>query len=222
MYNLYQSQLRKDIQYEVYGKPTFTIELFGKEYFWTIKIKKIWPFTTKRYQIMGVELPTDKNYVQSELNKLRKHFKGKGIFFQLGFVNEMISFENASHKSEDFKEDMLQMRHHLQEFLCQNYWLEVAFRENMPNSNIIIDLSKPDDQLIMEMNASARQRVRKGINKKLEFGMAGPDQYQAFYDKWLKISGKKGFNIIPYEQYERLIRYITQNNRWNLFVSSIA
>ncbi|MEI6774918.1 MAG: hypothetical protein WCL18_09460 [bacterium] len=41
MYNLYQSKLRKDIQHEIYRKPIFTVELFGKEYFGTIKEKKI-------------------------------------------------------------------------------------------------------------------------------------------------------------------------------------
>ena len=41
MYNLYQSKLRKDIQHEIYRKPMFTVEIFGKEYFGSIKEKKI-------------------------------------------------------------------------------------------------------------------------------------------------------------------------------------
>ncbi len=221
MYNLYQSQLRKDIQQVIYRKPTFTMELFGKEYFWTIKTKKIWPFTTKRYQIMGVELPVDKKYVYSELLKLKKHFKGKGIFFQLGLVNEIISFENVSHRSEEFKEDMMQMRLNLQEFLCSNYGFEVAFRENMPNSDIIIDVSKPDEQLLNEMNSWSRQRIKKALSKEIKFWMASPDQYELFYKKRVETSGDKWFNVIPYEQFERLIRYITQNSCGNLFVTSI-
>lgn len=51
--------------------------------------------------------------------------------------------------------------------------------------------------------------------------MAAPDQYKLFYDKWLETSGDKKFNIIPYDQFERLIRYITQNGRGNLFVTNI-
>jgi len=33
VYNLYQSELRKDIQTKIYEKPYFIINLFDKEYF---------------------------------------------------------------------------------------------------------------------------------------------------------------------------------------------
>lgn len=222
MYNLYQSQLRKDIQTIIYRKPTFTVEIFGKEYFGTIKEKKIGPRTLKWYQVMGVELPSDKEYVRSEIARIKKEFRKKWMFFQLGIVNEIISFENVSHRSEEFKEDMMHMRNNLQTFLCENYGFRVAFRENMPNSDIIIDVSKPDEQLIEEMNSGSRQRIRKAIGKQIEFGMAAPDQYPLFYKKRVETSGVKGFNVIPYEQFERLIRYITQNSCGNLFVTSIG
>lgn len=222
MYNLYQSQLRKDIQQEIYRKPTFTVTLFGKQYFGTIKTKRFGPFKLQRYQIMGVELPSDQAYVQTELAQLKKNFKGKGIFFQLGLVNEIISFENVSHRSEEFTQDMAQMRINLQDFLCTTYGFTVAFRENMPNSDIIIDLSKTDEQLLNEMNSGSRQRIRKAMSKQIEFGMASPDQYPLFYKKWVETSGVKKFNVIPYPQFERLIRYITQNACGNLFVTSIG
>lgn len=222
MYNLYQSSLRKDIQQQIYRKPTFTITLFGKEYFGTIKTKKFGPIRLQRYQVMGVELPNDQEYVRQELAQLKKNFKGKGMFFQLGCINEIISFENVSHRSEEFTQDMGQMRLNLQDFLCTTYGLKVAFRENMPNSDIIIDLSKTDEQLLNEMNSGSRQRIRKAMSKQIEFGMASPDQYPLFYKKRVETSGVKGFNVIPYTQFERLIRYITQNACGNLFVTSIG
>ena len=77
MYNLYQSQLRNDIQQEVYHNPTFTAEIFGKHYFGTIKEKKIGPRKLQRYQIMGVELPSDKEYIRSEIAKIKKQFSKK-------------------------------------------------------------------------------------------------------------------------------------------------
>ena len=224
MYNLYQSQLRKDIQTIVYKRPSMTISIFGKEYFALIKDKKFWPIKSQWIQVMGVELPSDKDYVKQELLRVKKELskKNTNIMLQLGIINEMISFENVSHRSESFSDDMKHMRINLQKFICKHYKLKVAFRENMPNSNIIIDLSKPDETLLMEMNASARQRIRKAFGKKIEFGMAPPDQYKSFYDKWLETSGNKWFNIIPYEQFETLLRYITQNGRGNLFVATIG
>jgi len=32
-YNLYQSQVRQDIQSKIYRKPTFKVHLFGQDYF---------------------------------------------------------------------------------------------------------------------------------------------------------------------------------------------
>ena len=224
MYNLYQSQLRQDIQTIVYQKPSMTIRLFGKDYFALIKDKSFGPVKAQWIQVMGVQLPNDKEYVKQELLRVKKELgkKGTNIMLQLWIINEMISFENVSHRSESFQDDMKHMRLNLQKFMCKYYKFKVAFRENMPNSNIIIDLSKPDDKLLMEMNASARQRIKKAFGKNIEFGMAPPDQYRSFYDKWLETSGSKWFNIIPYEQFETLLRYITQNNRGNLFVSTIG
>ena len=77
MYNLYQSSLRKDIQQQIYRKPTFTVNLFGKEYFGTIKTKKFGPIRLQRYQVMGVELPSDPEYVAQEIAKIKKQFRKK-------------------------------------------------------------------------------------------------------------------------------------------------
>jgi len=222
-YNFYQSKLRRDIQEIVYQKPVFTVDLFGKEYFGTIKTKKIWPIKTQRYQVMWVVLPDDKEFVCKEIKKLKHKFSDKktNIFFQLWLINEIISFENVSHRSESFKDDMKQMRLNIRHYLCHTYHLKNSFRENMPQSNILIDLSKTDEQLMDEMNSGCKDRIKKAIKKWIEFGMATPDQYKLFYDKWIETSSDKWFNIIPYDQYEKLIRYITQNSRWNLFVTNI-
>ena len=201
-----------------------TVNIFGKDYFAIIKPKKIGPIKAQWIQIMGVELPTDREYVIAEIKRVKKELSKKqtNILLQLGIVNEMISFENVSHRSDDFQLDMKHMRLNLQNFLQKHYKFKVAFRENMPMSDIIIDVSKPDDQLLQEMNSGSRQRIKKAIGKEIEFGMAAPDQYDLFYQKWKETSGDKWFNIIPYDQFERLVRYITQHGRGNLFVTHIG
>ncbi len=140
---------------------------------------------------------------------------------QLGIINEMIRFENVSHRSEGFADDMKQMRLNVQKFMRTYYWLKVAFRENMPMSDIIIDLSKSDELLLKEMNSWAQSRIKKALKKEIEFGMAAPDQYPLFYEKRVETSGDKWFHVIPYEQFERLVRYITQNGCGNLFLTNI-
>ena len=191
MYNLYQSQLRKDIQQELYRKPTFTLELFGKEYFGTIKEKKIGPRKLQRYQIMGVELPSDKEYVHSEIAQLKKHFRKKCFFFQLGCSNEIINFENSTQRSEEFKEDMKAIRGGLQGFLDSNYGLKTAFRENMPTAGIVYDVTKSDEELLRDMNESCRKRIKKGISGGLEYRIIDKHKYEEFFAKRQKTADIK-------------------------------
>lgn len=215
MYTLYQSQLRKDIQHEIYRKPMFTVELFGKEYFWSIKEKKIWPFTTKRYQIMGVELPNDTAYVQKELAKLRKKFRWKWIFFQLGIINEIVSFENSMKRCQEFDEDMQYFRLWLQNVLHKNYGIIPAFRENMTTASIMYDGTKSDEELLRDMHESCRKRVKKAISWGMEYRIIDKNQHAEFFAKWQKTADAKWFNTISKPQYTWLLKYI-EKWKWML------
>lgn len=223
MYNLYQSQLRQDIQTKVYNKSYFFVDLFGKKYFWLVHEKNIWPIKLKWLQIMWVELPSDKKYVKAELQRLKEKYINEKwlIFIQLCFLNEIIRFENCGQRDEKFVDDMRTMRLNLRQEITNDFGLEVAFRENMPQANIIYDITKSDEELMKDMNSGCKERIKKAIKKWVDFGIATPDQYDLFYEKRIEVSGDKWFNIIPRDQYKKLIRYITQNNRGNLFTSHI-
>lgn len=170
---------------------------------------------------MGVELPDDSVYVMEEIQRLKKELgvDWKNIFLQLGVVNEMVSFENVSHRSQTFKDDMKQMRLNIRKYLCDLYDLKVSFRENMPQSNIVYDITKSDEQLMKEMNSGCKERVKKAIKNNIIFSVATPDQYEDFFHQWVKLAGDKGFNTITYDQYQRLINYMTENNCGNIFVA---
>ncbi len=233
MYNLYQSQLRKNIQTWIYEKPYFTIQLFGKEHFGLIKEKKIWPFTTRWLQIMGVEFPTikatwelDQKYINSELKRIKAQYKNKKdkknkwtILIQLCLLNEIEQFENQWKKSPDFIEEIRTKRLNLRNKIEQDHWLQVAFRENMPQANIVYDITKLDDELMAEMNSWCRARVKKAIKSWIEFCVATADQYDLFYEKRVELSGTKWFNIIPKDQYNKLIKYLIDNKAGNIFTS---
>ena len=121
----------------------------------------------QRYQIMGVELPDDLTYVREELARLKAIYSKKSgnILFQLGLLNEIISFENVGHRTPEFIQDMKQMRMNIRKFICDSYKLNVAFRENMPQANIVYDTTKSDEQLMAEMNSGCKERVKKAIKK---------------------------------------------------------
>jgi hypothetical protein len=222
MYNLYQSKLRKDINEKIYKKPHFYIDIFGKQYFWLIKTKARWPFKIQRYQVMWIELPDDEEYIKAELARIKKEYSQKksNILFQFGFINEIIRFENIGTRTEDFKNDMKQIRLNIRDFISSKFDLKVSFRENMPQSNIIYYIeNKTDKEFIEQMNSGCQNRVKRAIKKWLYFGMATPDRYDLFYQKWAETVWTKWINIISKDAYYDLLRYLTQNNRWNLFIS---
>ena len=100
-YNLYQSQVRQDIQSKIYRKPTFKIHLFGQDYFWLIKKKNLWPLSIQWFQVMWVFLPDDLELIHSELDYIKKKYWNKpwNICFQLWINNTMIRFFNNTKKA---------------------------------------------------------------------------------------------------------------------------
>jgi len=221
MYNLYQSQLRKDIQSKIYWKESFEVEVFGKKYFGLVKNKKIWFINTKRYQVMWIELPKDEEYIRKEINKIKKIYskKWENVFFQRGIINEIIRFENVSHRSGKFNHVIKQLRLDLRNMLLKKYKLKLTIRENMPQSDIIYDITKTDEELMKDMNSGYKERVKKAIKNNIEFRIAKPDEYDEFYKHWKELAWHKWFNIIPKEQYNRLIKYMIDNKRGDIFLS---
>ena len=113
---------------------------------------------------MGIELPEDEEYVQKEITKLKEKFRKKCFFFQLGIVNEIVSFENSIHLCEEFKEDMKECRGELQNNFQVNYNITPAFRENMPTASIVYDVTKSDEELLKDMHESCRKRIKKALS----------------------------------------------------------
>jgi hypothetical protein len=56
-------------------------------------------------------LPSDQKEVKKELENLKNKFHGKkNILFQLGFTNEIVSFDNKTAKCEEFKQEIKEIR----------------------------------------------------------------------------------------------------------------
>lgn len=221
---LYQSDLWKEIQSSIYQKSTTEIELFWKSYFCIIKEKKIWPFLLKWYQIMGVILPDDEKYVKKELERIKKLLQKKRgvICLQLWLMNEITRFKNGKKLSEVFKEQVKNQRLILEKKIVETYGLKVAFRENMPVSNIIYDIQKTDEVLLEEMHDSCRTKVKKAMKKNILFKTLETEQEQeSFYHDWKEISGKKHFGIIPEDQFIKLVTYLKKEHKGTVFVTEL-
>jgi len=60
---------------------------------------------------------------------------------------------------------MRSIRINIRQFISSNFDLKLAFRENMPQSNIVYDVTKSDEILLSEMNSGCKERVKKAIKK---------------------------------------------------------
>jgi lipid II:glycine glycyltransferase (peptidoglycan interpeptide bridge formation enzyme) len=110
---------------------------------------------------------------------------------QFGIINELTQFDNYINKQEGFIEQVKQQRIAKQNSLSLDFGLTASFRENMPLSNIIYDVTKTDEQLMSEMNSGCRERIKKAIKNSLNFRLAHPDEYDIFYQKRCDLGGKK-------------------------------
>ncbi len=212
MYNIYQSQVRKDLQHKVYQKPMCTVKLFGKSYTGIIKEKRIGPWTLRWYQIMGIQLPSDSKSIAKEIEHIKRTYKDKAICVQLGVINEIVDFENDIDLCKDFVDDVFTIRQDMYHLFCQQYGLHPAFRENMPSAAILYDVQQSDDELLAHMNESCRKRVKKAIGMGMQMRMITPDEYTKFFEQRQQTATYKGFSTISLEQYKRLCAYIDQGH----------
>ena len=223
MYSLYQSPIRETLQVEIYWKPHGFTRIFGKEYFYLIKEKKIWPFSFREFQAIGVEMPDNWDEVRKGLKKLKKEFGGKrgNIFFQLGFVNEITSFDNARAREQNIVGKVKSMRLHTRNLIHKETPLKLAFKENMPQTTIMINLSKNDDQLLKEMNNGCANRVKKAIKKGIKVRLWDHDDYDTFFKKRQVTANGKGFSTITKPQYDRLLQVLEEKQCGNIFISEL-
>lgn len=219
--SLYQSSIRQTIQQDIYNKPTFTMKLFDKEYFWTIKTKKLGPITLKRYQILGIHLPDNPEEIRKAIRYIKQKFwqSWTNIFFQRGIVTPIVSFDVYNHKNPEFASDLRDSRIFLREYLWKHYHLKHSFRENLPESWIIYDLTKTDEELLHEMNKGSKLRTKKGIRNDITFKVLEENEYDKFFDKRQQTAGKKWFNTISKAQYIKLITHLSKTQTGNVVVT---
>lgn len=224
MYSLYQSPIWKTLQIDIYRKQYWFVNLFWKDYFYLIKEKKFWPFSFREFQIMWLVLPDDNwEAVRRELRKLKKTYGKKwgNIFFQLWIVNEITSFDNAWAREQNIVWKVRSMRMATRALIQRETPLKVSFKENMPQTTIMINLKKTDQELLKEMNNGCADRVKKAIKKGVTVREWNLNDYEIFFDKWQITAWWKWFSTITKNQFDKLIRILTKTKRWNMFVSEL-
>ncbi|MDR2416220.1 MAG: GNAT family N-acetyltransferase [Candidatus Peribacteria bacterium] len=89
----------------------------------------------------------------------------------------------------------------------------------MPQSNIIYFIDKSDEALMEEMNSGAKQKVKHGFSKKVDFQVASSEHYEEFYEKRAKVAGFKGFAPITKQQFYDLMDYLEKKDCGHIFIT---
>jgi hypothetical protein len=218
--SIYQSEAWKTIQRDIYRKPSFVVTLFGKDYFGTIKIKKFWPLSLKRYQVLWVELPENPDEIKQIIKKIQSEFWNSWthIFFQLGITTHFKTFSLAE-STQELSDSIRNMRTQICHDMQEKYWLQHSFRENLPEAEIVYDLGKSDEELMRDMNKSSAHRIRKGIRSDVVVRELKDSEYDIFWEKWQATADKKWFHTISKSQYKELLCYLFEYNAWAVLVS---
>jgi len=220
MYNFYQSQIRKTIQTELYARPSFTFDRFGKQYFGLIKKKSVGPIQLQRFQVMGLERPeVDEEEIKKTLESMVQKYKKNqfDMFFQLGITQKITQFDNTTKHDNEFLQEIKTKRINIRDELKQVYSLKTSFKENMPQTSICYDLFLDAEQLKKNMNSHARRYLNKSLKQDFTFKTLEKNYYSDFYHQRKNLASQKNFGIISYEDYLKLLDYLIGQKQGQVF-----
>lgn len=220
MYNFYQSALRYDLTKNVYRKPTFEIEILGKTHFGVIRDKKVGPWKFKRYQVLGIEIRDQHAQFKKDIENIKKTYLNDKhtILFQLGIIDPFDGFPCKINKNESVLKAIRMKRRITQEEMKELFDLEVGFKENLPNSTIMIDLKKTEDELWKDVTSNCRQAIKKAKRHHLSFCEATPEEWDEFYKIRRGTAAKKAFFVLPKSTFDDLKHSLLSNKTGKLML----
>lgn len=228
MNNFYQSPIWRTINTSIFQKPVFEIDLFWKKYFWTVKSKKKFWFNLQWFQVMWIQawFPSQDSYVllKESLYEIARDYSKDywNIMFQLWFTDLLTDFPVSSLKSDNHILSTRKLREETETLFKNSYNLLPSFRENMPLSTIIFDLTQWYDTLFQSMSKSARAHINKWNYRNLIFTLANTKQERdEFYNVWYDTSTDKWFNIFSKELFDSLRNFLNPKTTWNLFLAKL-
>lgn len=224
--NFYQSQLRKYINTEIYGKPSFETNFSWQQLFWITKSQKRIGKTLNWFMIHGMEndmhLAKDKKSVQEQVSHIKRDFKKSrwDIFFQLGNISEFGRWKTDMIKSDDeLLVTISQSKKHLNDLMRKEYNLVPSWREHMPDATIVLNLSTDIFGLRKWYSRSCKRYINKAKKQDLTFQHATKEQRPLFWKVWYEMSYDKWFAVLPKKSFVSLMEYISDSGQWELFLA---
>ena len=222
--NFYQSDLRRTINQHIYKKPIFEHTILWKKYFGITKTQKRFGKSFSWYMIHGIEGVDfeDTSAINEMLAHIKRDFGSRSgdIFFQFWFLDVLKTDVTAALKSDDaLVVQYNDERDVLEKKMLDEYKLLPSWREHMPDTTNIIDISQWIQETRKWYSKSCKRYINKAKKENLEFEIAEKKDWKKFREIWYTMAYDKGFSILPWETFEQLMIYLTDEDHGRLMVA---
>lgn len=218
MYNFYQSGLRKDINNNVFHKPTGEIKLFWIVYQYIIRKKNIWPIYLSRVQILwitGIENHSFKEW-QHELKQLIA--TEKPIFIQLWSIDTIAVSTPIEYRDDSHWKGILAIGQKITSDIVWA-WFHKATKENLPPSSYSIRTTNTIENLLENCNKQTQTKIHKAQKKWIIIKQASLGERKDFMDILSQTATKKWFNVISETTLHTLLDYKNPDTVAQLYVA---
>lgn len=246
-YNLYQSPLRIHINKDIFVKPAFFVDFNWKCYQVICKEKKILWIIFVRFQVLWIHvwLISDSQAMQSFkkllLAEAKNYYHGKkylSLYIQYWFTNVLVKNNVSQLKmNEQVCIDEYEKIKKISDNQKLSRGLKQSKKHNLPDSTIIIDLSKSKELLRSEVWKNTREKIKKAekLIQKWELFFehsVHSSDYDLFYNLYCKTAWNKWFGAITLWMRERLKKsaleedfgrlFIIKNSSWELISAAFC
>lgn len=223
--NFYQSSVWREINQYVYKKPVFEHSFFWETYFWIIKTqRRLWK-EFRWYMIQWIEwIDWERKGVLFEeaLDHVKRDY-GKtwgDIFFQCGIVHNIASCDTAVLKKDvPMQQSYLDRKSLQDERMRVDYWLVPSWREHMPDTTIVLDLTHWIQSLRRWYSKSCKRYINKAKKENLVFIEWKNSDIEAFWHIWYTMSYDKWFSVLWLDMFKALISYLESSWNWTLLLA---
>lgn len=127
------------------------------------------------------------------------------VFSKRGGEEEKKNFFSLLKKEAQKKGKVLFLRLEPEEKLPDiGYKLEKSW-EIQPSRSLILDLTRPEEEILARMHQKTRYNIRLALRKGVEVREAGPGEFEKWWEILRRTGERDKFRIHPREHYEKML-----------------
>ncbi len=224
-HTFYQSDIRREINQSVYQKPLFECSFLWEQYFGTIKTQKRLGKELRWYMVQWVEWidgERKSSMFVDELEHIKRDYgKSRGdIFFQVWIIQEHGTYETLfTKKDKEFQQQCLVNKGLQDERMRVDYGLVPSWREHMPDTTIILDLSSWIQATRSWYSKSCKRYINKAKKEDLSFVEWEKGDIESFRHVWYTMSYDKWFSVVSRETFVSLMDYLISSGNGLLLLA---